>query len=139
LNPSYLNLNHSFYFQNRFYNYGISSGLSIANNGSYLRTTGMLQANLGFKNGLNFSGSLEINPKTAYSLNIDSSINRNWSLGAYWKNFYNVNEGLSNRIYDFSYGLNFRYSPSKNNLSWKTRFGLSGNIFDLYLEGSFRF
>ncbi|WP_242062116.1 hypothetical protein [Nostoc punctiforme] len=137
-NPAYLNLSYFFSYQNRNLNYSLAPALILIENQGNLIPVGFFQGKLLLSTGLEFNTFLELSDDFFYTLEGIQRINQNWSLGAYVQNFRDVNRGIKNRIHDLSYGLLIKHNSS-NGTFWQSRFGISGDNFEVRLEGGWRF
>ncbi|MBE9215899.1 hypothetical protein IQ247_25095 [Plectonema cf. radiosum LEGE 06105] len=139
LNPSYLNLSYSMFHQNQKFNYSLTPGIIIIDDNSRLKESAFIQTNWGWNTGWNIKGTMEINDNFYYSLEGLKKLNPNWSVGSYFKNYRNTNNGFNSRVSDLSYGLIIQNNLSGNNSFWQSKLGISGNSFDAQFQGSLRF
>uniref|UniRef100_A0A8J7A6B9 Uncharacterized protein n=2 Tax=Desmonostoc muscorum TaxID=1179 RepID=A0A8J7A6B9_DESMC len=139
-NPAYLNLSYFFSHQNRNLNYSLSTAFILVDDNKYsLTPLAFLQGKLVLNTGLEFRTSLEIRDDFFYTLEGIKKINYNWYFGAYIQNFRNIDRGIKNRVYDFSYGLVIQRNTPGNNAFWESRIGMSGDIFEAKFQGGLRF
>ncbi|WP_238553596.1 hypothetical protein [Fortiea contorta] len=138
-NPAYLNLSYLFSRQDQNLNYSLAPAVIFIDNQEHLSLAGFLQAKLSLRTGLELSNSIEIGNKFFYTLAATQQINPNWSIGAYLQNFREINQGIKNRNDDFSYGLIIKHGSSDSRNFREFHFGMSGDQFEIRLEGSWRF
>ncbi|MEA5564280.1 hypothetical protein [Anabaena sp. UHCC 0399] len=138
-NPNYLNLSYFFSRQDRNLNYSLSTGVILLNDESSFIPSGFFQGKLVLNTGLEFSTSVEIRDQFFYTLEGIKQINPQWSSGVYLQNFVSLERGIRNRVNDFSYGLIIQHNTPSSSMFWKSRIGMSGDIFEARFEGDFRF
>jgi hypothetical protein len=138
-NPAYLNLSYFFSRQEQNLNYSLAPAVIFVNNQGYLTPAGFLQGKLLLPTGLELSSSVEISDKLFYALATTQKLNQNWSVGAYLQNFREVNQRVRNRTDDFSYGLIIKHDSADSGNFWESRLGMSGDKFEVRLQGGWRF
>ncbi|MCU0548116.1 MAG: hypothetical protein MUC48_02095 [Leptolyngbya sp. Prado105] len=137
-NPAYLNLSYTYTRQQRQLNYSITPGFFLSYSSDRLAPVGFFQGQLGFKRGLEFRSSLELNSQFFYSLEASQRLSAIWSAGFYVQN-YRSTESLINRESAMSYGIILRNRSAKQGFDWRSRFGMSGNQLEIRLEGGYQF
>lgn len=137
-NPAYLNLSYFFSHQDKNLNYSLAPALILIDNKSDLRLAGFLQSKFLLPTGLEFNTFLELSDNFFYMLEGMQRINQNWSFGIYVQNFRDINRGIKSRSNDLSYGLLIKHGSSSGTF-WESRFGMSGDNFEVRFEGGWQF
>lgn len=137
-NPGFLNLSYTYTRQQSNLNYSITPGFYLAYDNNRFDPVGFFQGQIGFRNGLEFRSSLELNSKFFYGFETLQRLSSLWSIGLYVQN-YRSSDSLISRVSDLSYGIILRNRSTQRSFNWRSRFGISGNEFEVRLEGGYQF
>ncbi|GAP99374.1 leucine-rich repeat (LRR) protein [Leptolyngbya sp. NIES-2104] len=136
-NPGFLTLSHTYTRQQSNLNYSITPGFYLGYDNQKLNPVGFFQGQIGFRNGLEFRSSLELNSQFFYGFETLQRLSSLWSIGLYVQN-YRSSDSLISRVSDLSYGMILR-NRSTRGYNWRSRFGISGGEFEVRLEGGYQF
>lgn len=148
-NGSSINASYSYSRLSKNYAYSLTGGVSFGQS-SNLQTLGFLSGNWSFvpffQGQLGLNGGWTFNVSGNYSddslllaLQGMKRIHPRWSLGAYWQNYREINEGLNSLVKDASYGVLVRHHFIDNSVLLDASFGFADGDFEFRVKGGYRF
>jgi hypothetical protein len=137
-NPAYLNLSYTYSRQQKELNYSVTPGFFLTYDNDRLEPVGFFQGQLGLRNGLEFRSSLEFNDRCFYTFETLQRLSLFWAVGLYVQN-YRSSDSLISRVSDLSYGITLRNRAANRAVLWRSRFGMSGDQFEIQVEGGYQF
>ncbi|MEH2368565.1 hypothetical protein [Nostoc sp.] len=131
----------SYYFNHQEKNISFSLAPAIAfiqdnSNGEFLT---LFSGEFSTSTGLNINTNLELGKSLFYELQGLQKVGRNFSVGAYIKNYFTKNVGLNTRLSGLNYGAIFRYNFTDNNIFIESKIGTGENGLDMQIQGGYRF
>lgn len=136
-NPAYLNLSYTYARQQDDLNYSLTPGFFLSYSRDRVEPAGFFEGQLRFKSGLEFRSSLELSDQFFSGFEALQRLSAIWSAGLYIQN-YRSTESLVSRESAFSYGIILR-NRSTRGFAWRSRLGMSGDNFEIRLEGGYQF
>lgn len=137
-NPAYVNVSYTYSRQQKELNYSLTPGLFLTYDNDRLEPVGFFQGQFGLQNGLEFRSSVELNDNFFYTFETLRRLSPMWSIGLYVQN-YRSSDSLISRESDLSYGISLSNRSPSQGFSWRSRFGMSGDQFEIRLQGGYQF
>jgi len=148
-NGSSINASYSYSRLSKDYAYSLTGGISFGQS-SNLQNLGFLsdgwsfvpffQGQLGLNGGWTFNVSGNYSDDSLLlALQGIKRIKPRWSLGVYWQNYREINEGLNSLVKDASYGILVRHHFLDNSVLLDSSLGFAGGDFEFRVKGGYRF
>jgi hypothetical protein len=137
-NPGYINLSYLYSEQSPRFSYSLTPGVFVTNDNARVQSIAFLQGQFELPRGFAFNSSLEWGENFYYSIEASQKVDPFWTVGSYVQN-YRSDSSWVGRLSDMSYGILIRHQPLSRAASWETKLGMSGNQFEVRVEGSFQF
>ncbi|GAB1544119.1 hypothetical protein NUACC21_67950 [Scytonema sp. NUACC21] len=138
-NPFSANLSYSYSYQNPQLGFSLTPGIAFVGSRDRNELTKFLTAQMSLKTGLECHAIIELAKELFFDLYVLQKINTNISVGAYIKNFSQINLGLDNRITNINYGIILKQNFTKNNSFLEAQIGTGEKGLDARLQGGLRF
>jgi hypothetical protein len=138
-NSSFVNLSYTFTRQAGGISFSVTPGLVVADDSSRIRTISFIQGSLDLGGGLRFRSSLEFDDKTFWSFEGTQQLSPNFTVGAFIKNFREINQGVETRETVPNYGVSLRYQVPASPVSIETQLGSADGNFEVRIKGNVRF
>lgn len=141
-NSSFLSLSYTYARQIPDINFSIVPGLVFGTSSdlSQVGTTPFVQGSFALSSGLQLRTNLEFGSNYVWSLDALQQLDPNWALGAFYRNFREINVGTESRdLNTNTYGLTTRYQVPQSSVSIEGQLGFGGNNLDLRIRGNLRF
>jgi hypothetical protein len=82
---------------------------------------------------------VEFDTNTFWSFEGTQQLNPSFTVGAFVKNFTEINQGIDTRETKSNYGISLRYQVPASPVSIETQFGISNSNFEVRIKGNIRF
>jgi hypothetical protein len=138
-NASTANLSFTLTHQMPGLTFSVTPGILVADETSKLRTVEFLQGFVDTASGLRIKGSLEYDQTLFWSLEVTKKLNPNWTIGAFYKNFREFNQGLDTRETASNYGLLAKYQIRQSPVVIESQLGNSDGEIEFRIKGGYRF
>ncbi|MUG96645.1 hypothetical protein F7734_31625 [Scytonema sp. UIC 10036] len=132
-NPFSATLSYSYSYQNQNFGFSVTPGITFTESRDRSEWTKFLTTQFSLKTGLECKTILEIGKELFFDLNALQRINRDTSIGAYVKNFSEINLGLDSRASNLNYGIILKHKYLE------AQIGIGEKGLDTRLQGGFRF
>lgn len=136
--PAYASLSYLYSEQSSNLSYSLTPGLFIVADNTRVSPILFFQGQLGLRSGFGLNTSVELGDDSFYLVEATQRVNPFWTVGSYVQN-YRSDSSWVGRLQDLSYGVLVRHQPVNRSMSWESRLGMSGDSFEVRLEGSFQF
>jgi hypothetical protein len=132
-NPFSATLSYSYSYQERNFGFSVTPGIAFLESRDRSEWTKFLNMQFSLKSGLECKTTIELGKELFFDLNALQRINRDFSIGAYLKNFSEINLGLDSRTYNFNYGMILKHKYLEGQI------GIGEKGLDARLQGRLQF
>ncbi|AFY72953.1 hypothetical protein Syn7502_00821 [Synechococcus sp. PCC 7502] len=138
-NSSTYSLSCTFSRQIPGFSFSITPGVTVADQKTSYRTISFVQGSIDIGNGLRFRSSVEFDQNTFWSFEGTQQLTPNFTVGAFYKNFTDINQGIDTRETASNYGVSLRYQVPATPVSIETQLGSSDGNIEVRIKGNVRF
>ncbi|KAF3887572.1 MULTISPECIES: hypothetical protein [Nostocales] len=132
-NPFSALLSYSYSYQNQNFGFSVTPGIAFAESSDRSEWTKFIATQFSLKTGLECKTTLELSKELFFDVNALQKINRDLSIGAYLKNFSEINLGLDSRASNLNYGIILKHKYLE------AQIGTGEKGFDARLQGGVQF
>jgi hypothetical protein len=138
-NSSTANLSATLAHQMPGITFSVTPGVLVADEDSNIRTVEFLQGSVDTASGLKIKGSLEYDQNLFWSLEATQKLDPNWTIGVFYKNFREFNQGLDTRAEASNYGFVAKYQIRQSPVVIESQLGYSDSEIEFRIKGGYRF
>ncbi|WP_407884469.1 hypothetical protein [Scytonema sp. NUACC26] len=138
-NPFSATLSYSYSYQNQNFGFSLTPGIAFIESRDRNEWTKFLTTQFSLKTGLECKTTLELGKELFFDLNAVQKVAQDISIGAYLKNFSEINLGLDSRASNLNYGIIIKQNFINNNRYLEAQIGMGEKGFDARLQGGLQF
>ncbi|KYC38142.1 hypothetical protein WA1_37985 [Scytonema hofmannii PCC 7110] len=138
-NPFSATLSYSYSYQNQNFGFSLTPGIAFTESSDRSEWTKFITTQFSLKTGLECKTTLELGKELFFDLHALQKVNQDISIGAYLKNFSQINLGLDSRASNLNYGIIVKQNFSNNNRYLEAQIGMGEKGFDARLQGGLQF